>query len=277
MYNMVVFDLDGTLLNSKGTISNNAIKTLEKLSNRGYIITVATGRSMIGIPNCVKSIPYIDYYITSNGASCIDKSGVHIFKNWIDFSSIKSIIKKDYLVEYLIDGKWYIDSQDEGSLKKIIKDTKIANYILNTRIRIDNIEQKFEHQNVYFEKINLNFPIESYEKSFVEIYNEINQNKKLRVWTDRKHKLDIYSKLATKGNAVKQLSEYLKINQKQIIAFGDDDNDLEMLTFVGCPVAMKNGNDNIKKIAKGITNFTNDEDGVTIFLQNLIENGVLKK
>ena len=92
-----------------------------------------------------------------------------------------------------------------------------------------------------------------------------------------KHKLDIYSKLATKGNAVKQLSEYLKINQKQIIAFGDDDNDLEMLTFVGCPVAMKNGNDNIKKIAKGITNFTNDEDGVSIFLQNLIENGVLKK
>ena len=272
---MIVCDLDGTLLNNKGEINDIEIKILEKMSQNGYIITIATGRSMIGIPNCIKSMTFIDYYITSNGASCIDKYGNYIFKNWINFSYLKDIIEKNYFVEYLINGKWYIDSKDESNVKKIITDSKIANYILDTRIKVKDIKRKFESNNIYLEKINLNFSIENYDKSLSEINCFINQNNNLRVWTDKRYKLDIYSKQATKGNAVKQLSDYLKINSRHIIAFGDDDNDLELLQFVGFPVAMKNGNSNVKKVAKNITNFTNDEDGVAMFLKEIIDNKLL--
>ena len=73
-----------------------------------------------------------------------------------------------------------------------------------------------------------------------------------------------------KGNAVKKLLEILNIPKNDAIAIGDDNNDLSMFEEVGYKVAVSNAIDIVKDKADEIT-LSNDEDGVAIFLNNLLK------
>ena len=262
-YKIIVMDLDGTLLRDDQTISNETIRVLENLSKAGYILVISTGRSMVGIPKEIKNIDSIDYFITSNGASCVDKDGIYVLKNWLKYDDIgELVIDNNFFVEYLISGKWYASSDDLKHIFDIIEDKNIVDYIRSTRNIIGN-----DLHNRSFEKINLNFSKDYYSYASKKIKNIVKNNKNIRTWTDKNHKLDIYSTVATKGNALKQLAKSINVQLSEVIAFGDDDNDLEMLSYIGCSVAMKNGNDNVRKIAKYTTAFDNNNDGVIKFIK----------
>ena len=80
--------------------------------------------------------------------------------------------------------------------------------------------------------------------------------------------LDITCKGTSKGNAIKKLCEYLKIDLKDSVALGDSYNDLSMFEVVGHSVAMGNAPEDIKRIVDEVTD-TNNEDGVAKFLEKL--------
>lgn len=66
------------------------------------------------------------------------------------------------------------------------------------------------------------------------------------------------------------VADSLNIKQKDILAFGDEHNDLEMLDYAGWGVAMSNGADQVKSIANDVTNKTNDEDGLADYLEQYL-------
>lgn len=266
MYKLLSIDLDGTLLNNKKEIDKESIKYLENLSSKGIIIVISTGRSYVGIPKCLKENNFVDYYITSNGATCFDRKNNLLINNWIEYENVSKLVSDPkFCVEFLIDGKWYTDSKSFEMFDLIIEDKETIEYIKKTRSLLnENVDYKF------IEKININFLKEDYDYVNEKIKSFLNQNSNIRVWSDKNHKLDLYSITATKGNTLKQLSNILNVSSEEIIAFGDDDNDIEMLEYVGCPIAMLNGNDNVKKISKYTTKLTNDEDGVIDFLKKFV-------
>ena len=71
---------------------------------------------------------------------------------------------------------------------------------------------------------------------------------------------------ATKANAVAALSRYWNIAQSEIVAFGDDLNDIDLLTYAGVGVAVANALDEVKAVADDICD-TNDNDGVAKWLE----------
>lgn len=75
----------------------------------------------------------------------------------------------------------------------------------------------------------------------------------------------IVHKNATKGHAVQKASEIFNIPFAQIIAFGDDTNDIDMLSIVGTGIAMGNANFELKKIANYVTE-TNDNNGIASWI-----------
>jgi 5-amino-6-(5-phospho-D-ribitylamino)uracil phosphatase len=83
--------------------------------------------------------------------------------------------------------------------------------------------------------------------------------------------INITNKLVSKGFAANILAQYYNVDIRDVIAFGDEMNDLELLQNVGYGIAMKNGNDNLKTNARGITHLTNDEGGVGNYLQKLLK------
>ena len=80
--------------------------------------------------------------------------------------------------------------------------------------------------------------------------------------------LDITCRGTSKGNAIKKLCEYLKIDLKDSVALGDSYNDLSMFEVVGHSVAMGNVPEDIKKMVDEVTD-TNNKDGVAKFVENL--------
>lgn len=82
--------------------------------------------------------------------------------------------------------------------------------------------------------------------------------------------INITNKLVSKGFTANILAQYYNVDIRDIIAFGDEMNDLELLQNVGYGIAMKNGNNNLKTNARGITHLTNDEGGVGDYLEKLL-------
>lgn len=90
----------------------------------------------------------------------------------------------------------------------------------------------------------------------------------MRYWIrDDNYYLEINAKTAHKSNAMKALAAYYNIDMKNTIAFGDGENDLEMLEDASHGVAMKNASEFVKLHAKYETNLTNDEGGVGFYLE----------
>lgn len=79
----------------------------------------------------------------------------------------------------------------------------------------------------------------------------------------------------TKGNAVEELCSNLNIDPKNVIAFGDGDNDKEMLQVVGFSVAVKNARPMLKEISTLISEYSNDENAVAIELSKLEEQNLI--
>lgn len=71
-----------------------------------------------------------------------------------------------------------------------------------------------------------------------------------------------------KGEAMLWLAERLGIAEEETMGFGDSGNDLALMKYTGVGVAMKNGTEDVKRAADTVTEYTNDEDGIAIFIEN---------
>jgi hypothetical protein len=83
------------------------------------------------------------------------------------------------------------------------------------------------------------------------------------------HLIEFVHKLGSKGNALESISSALGIKQEEIIALGDEENDISMIQFAGMGIAMENGKAQVKKAAKAIT-LSNKLDGVAAAINKLI-------
>lgn len=281
MYKIIFLDMDGTLLNSKKEISNKTKETLLKIKEMGIEIILISGRSN-------KSIEYIAnnrinneqdlirYIISTDGTMIKDlKENKVIYQSFLEKEIVQKLIHKSKQFDtafYLIsENKMYKDNRI-SQCQKEIDDWYINGEFYGISDNLDNVS--FEHLDLNKEKINriLFFSKDS------EKLNQINQEMKLEnnIQTLFKkdfhnHQLLLVSNEYSKAKSVIQICEYLHIEKKDTMAFGDEENDVEMLNTIGYGVAMKNAKSELKK-NHHVTQFTNDEDGVARFLENMIKN-----
>ena len=103
-----------------------------------------------------------------------------------------------------------------------------------------------------------------------ELTRQFGQFVDVRTWGGPMAILEIVSKGIEKAKGVHRIANYLDIDQKDIIAFGDEHNDLELLEYAGWGVAMKNGTDQLKGVANDVTDLSNQEDGLAAYLEDLL-------
>ena len=85
------------------------------------------------------------------------------------------------------------------------------------------------------------------------------------------HLFEYFDSRINKGVGVKKTCEHFGIQLENVVAFGDSLNDKEMLQEVGLGIAMANANDEIKKVADCISEYTNEEDALANFIEDFIE------
>lgn len=268
---LIALDLDGTLLNSKKKITPHTLELLQKAADKGVIIVPSTGRSADGIPDQIKKLPYIQYALTLNGAVVANIRTKDIIYQ-CNFSREEALYLWNYIQKYdalcdcAIDGELYMEQQTFLKLAEYGQSQERILLMRSTRKEAYNIRQMLIQENAKSAKMNLLF--NDFQKRLTAKY-ELEQIPFVEVSSSLERNLELNKKGGNKGNGLLALAEQLGIKQDQIMACGDSDNDYSMIKAAGFGVAMGNGLEEIKKIAKAVTR-TNDEDGVAYAIEQWV-------
>lgn len=280
MYKLIAIDLDGTLLNSYGEISDKNKKAIKYALNKGVEVVLASGRDPKTMEKISLELGIKKYLIAGNGASVYDiKQEKNIYENFLEINKALKIIKickenSIFFSVYTTEGiiteglKYNIKVfNNENSFKpnqkrtniEIVKD--IYEYVKEKEPNILKIiicdENKIIFNNIIEKMKNVRE---------VEVLDVEHMSKKIiRIGTEE-HQIEYFytevtNKNANKWEAIKFLLKKLDIKQEETICIGDNMNDFKMVEKSGVGVAMKNSALEKLNIADYITE-DNNSDGV---------------
>ena len=255
MKKMFCVDIDGTLLRSDGTISNETKKLFVRLKEKGHEIVLCTARSRESAINIWKSIQCSNYIITSSGSeiyNCLTKEVIYI--NEVDNNTCKELYEicsnNDLKISFAVDDKEYVNSSFWNNQIDIFSYNEIKDKSVKSIMVVCN----------------------DYNKSF-DLFERIPNLYKVKSCCQKPEKSDIgywfnvLDRDTSKGSAILILSKLLHIRKNNIISFGNDYNDVSMFEVSGIKCAVSNSEDCLKSKADMIIK-SNDENGVFEYMYN---------
>jgi hypothetical protein len=243
---VVFFDVDGTLLSHKlNDVPLSTQIALQKLRSRGILTVVATGRSMIEFSQLPVGNLDFDGYLMLNGQLLMDRSKSVYAGTSIDEGEMKVLVR--------------IFNRKKIPFMLIGADKRYINYVDDAVIRTQTevkgtIPDVGEYQGEKIYQI-LAFVPDEEKKVLEELLDEC----KITQWNDTG--IDIIPKGGGKSVGIQQFLAEKGLDRSEIMAFGDGENDIDMLQFAGIGVAMGNANDTVKAAADYVTDSV-DENGI---------------
>jgi len=265
MYQMIVSDLDGTLLNSEGKISMENREFIKKIKENKIYFTVATGRSKISVEKLLEEnniYDLVDFLITYNGVSLYDmKTNTGINANFLSKEIIKNIYEKytNQDVSFVVhdNNTIYCSRENKGA----IVESNLNKY---ERIVEEDFIKILSKDYPKLMIIGDSYIIDRIEREFIQenssIFNCFRSNTEF---------FEIVSKNVSKGEMLKKLCEINKINLENVVSIGDNLNDLEMIKISGLGVTLENGHDELKKYAKLQTK-SNEKNGFAELCRHIL-------
>lgn len=263
---LIALDLDGTLLKDDKTISLRTKKTLQKAKEEGHIVVISTGRPFRASHLYYNELQLNTPIVNFNGAYVhhpLDASW-GTYHTPLELSIAKDIVNacanfgvKNVYAEVIDDV--YVRHLDEG-MKHIFQfgSPKIYTgdllHILQdhpTCLLIDATERE----------------VDTIRKHLTDVHAEVVDHRK---WAAPWHIIEIVRSGMNKAIGLQKVADHYGISQEHIIAFGDEDNDFEMIEFAGHGVAMGNAIDELKSRANHVT-LSNEEDGIALYLEKLLD------
>ena len=253
MYKFVAIDLDGTMLNSYGVVTQNTKNVLKQTKETGVEVVIASGRPIDSIKTIAKEIESDKYFIAGNGAIIYDlqKEDI-IYEKYMKKQKVLDIIKicEENSIFYNVYTDKTILSKSlnynvlyyyKENLKKEENKKTHINIVQNMYEYIKNLtEEKFlkiticdEHKSIF------NSIIKKIQKiDGIEVLDVSHMSRKtIRQGTEEFQIEYFYTEISSKDvdkwEAIKFLMEKLQIKKEEIIAIGDNANDKKMIENVG--------------------------------------------
>ncbi len=265
---LLALDMDGTLMKSDHvTISEANQAAIRKAMARGVLFVPATGRMKAFIPQGVLDIPGWRYALTSNGAAVYDlQTDTLLYSDYLDRAVAAEILERiaplDVFFELYCGGESYIERERLIHYARYNVPDEAIDFFRHKGNQINSAQEFLEDGRHNLEKIYLpHIRPEIYEE-LAQILSEYD----VAVTSSVDTNLEVNSKTANKGSGLAFLAGYLGFTADEVMAVGDNKNDLEMLKFAGCSVAMGNAEESVKRIA-AYTTLSNDEDGVAAAIE----------
>lgn len=288
MYKLVAIDLDGTMLNQYGVVTEKTKEVIEKVQEKGVEVIIASGRPIDSIKTIAKEIKSDKYFISGNGAILYDiKNNEIIYENTLKKLKTLDIIKiceensiyysiytdKEIIAKTLNHNVLYYHKEN---LNKDEENKTHINIVENIYEYISNREEKVikiticDNDKTIFNSIIRKLK----EIQDIEVLDVSHMSRKIiRQGTEEVPIEYFYTEISAKDvdkwNAIEILAQKMQINRDEIIAIGDNINDKKMIENAGMGVVMKNSTPQVEEIANYITE-NNSEDGVALALENLI-------
>ena len=261
-------DMDGTVLNSKGEISEENINAIKK---SGLPFTLVSARSPQKMENIINTLGIDGIHISFNGALIFEKKNnekIILYRQPLDFTVAGNLVldSRDKFpstgISLYDELNWNIDIETD----EIIGEYNIVKVAYNI---IDFKEYFKEEKDIY--KVSLiEYDNEIFEK-IVDYVQKKYSNEELTFQRSLNGYLEITHLNAKKSIGIEIISNLEKLNKNELAAFGDGQNDIPMFESVGYSVVMGNATDDVKKYADYVTK-SNNEDGVAHAIENFIKN-----
>lgn len=262
-YKLIVTDMDGTLLNEVHEISDENKHALKKASKKGIKVAIATGRIYESTIKYARELSIETPIICCNGALIKEENGNVIYERKIEDYMCNNII--DLLEKHNI---YYQCFTDDTIFTPYINEW-LRKYQMQEDLNIkiiesDNIKDSIKGSNILKFLI-----IENDLELLSNIERELKSIEDIELTKSFFDNIEIMRKGVNKGSAVESLAEYLGIDKSEVITFGDNHNDLSMITYAGMGVAMGNAEEIVKENANYIT-CKNSENGVAKALEKIL-------
>ena len=282
MIKLIASDMDGTLLNNEHKIPEKNVELIKYAQNNNIEFVVATGRAYYEALPALEENNIICDVISFNGGVVYNKNKEIISITPIQVKDLYYTIGifKSLEISYQLYTKNTVythsietDIQAYADLIRSIGSTPDLEYLRTESKKrlqnghvteVENIELYLNQEhNPSIKIIGISNDLDKLKKA----KKLLSENENIAVTSSGANNLEVMDKNATKGHALKQVSEAYKISLKNTLAIGDNLNDEAMLKIVEYSVAMQNANPHLKEIAKYTTEKNNDEAGVadTIF------------
>lgn len=264
MYKILILDLDGTLLRSDNTISENTKNTIKRLRKSGVLVSVASGRSPVDVGKYIEELELFNsYHITNNGASIFKYNREVRYKEGFSESEHAGILTyfRKHNIELGVQSphKNEFVYHNAPTLASAVAPTFIHTKAIEVSAdEIDSLYSVFKFTAYFHDKK---------EYDIIKDIENLYQASTFRVGPDF---IDIMPKGITKFAGAKTISYEMDVPLKEMIAIGDNENDIEIVTNIGLGVSMKNGVEELKEVADIVLEKTNNEDGVAYFINEYL-------
>lgn len=259
---LIALDLDGTLLGSDhAAIPQRNLDALRAAAAKGVKIVIATGRSWSLVRETAQTLGCVSYGITANGALALDAADeAPLVKFPMDASQCVEIIRilrrHGLYYELYVDGKNYMQADElDGAQEFCLSPAFYDVFMRSVRLVPDMAAFAAE---MLPEKFDI-FYVDAQQRGAV--VEELLSTGPLEITGALQTNLELTARGVNKGRALAALADKLGLNASQVMAFGDADNDLEMLEWAGWSFAMANATHEAKATAKFVTG-SNAEGGV---------------
>lgn len=232
---LIVFDLDGTLLTPQFELLDGTIQAVQDLKAQGYRVTVATGRSYASAKPFLDKLDLIEPMIFSNGSvwdnpETQEREVVHGIS--LETALIVAILGKEFdlsLKVHFADGRILKSNStpwpDEGK------------HFLVGEV-VDNLPALIDEDPI---KIVFHAESEKLEQFETRLNTVLGRKKNVRLFRSHAYYIEMTNEVISKGATLKQLLDVLEINPEEVIAVGDQENDLEMIRDCGIGVLAGEG------------------------------------
>lgn len=270
MYKLIAFDCDGTLLNDQKQIDKDTINAIKKVKNKGIKIVLATSKSFYRIKNYLNELDLLEkeqYTVSFNGGYVLNNTEVEVLhKELLSLEAVNKIIafgKQFDLYTFIYEKDRIMSNKPNDSYVKYNPDVPF--------IVVDF--DKLDLTNVSIYKIIIHGPSkEEVSKAKSMLGNEYNNM--CEVTSSNVNNIEFIPFGNSKTTGLRVIGQKLNIKADEMIAFGDNENDLDMFNYVGYKVAMGNGIEELKQISSLVT-LSNNENGIARALEEMINKGII--
>jgi len=245
---MLVFDLDDTLLRSDKTISEYTVSVIKKCRSRGIKVIYATGRG------CTLNIVPQDIFDGSvrNGGAAAFADGIQIYEKSISIEKVRG----------------FLTACDKAGIRIAAQDE----YRHYSNFNVDEVWSWIDYYtiadfNTLDIKVEKMYALPETEPDLKVIKSNLPDWINMIIARD---KLAMFMhRDATKSYAVNALAEYWKAETDEIMAFGDDLNDIDLLEYSGVGIAIGNALEEVKAVADYVCD-TNENDGAAKWVEEYV-------
>lgn len=268
----IALDLDGTTLNDDKSITDRTKRAIESAISAGIHVVVASGRCLDSLPESITGIDGVEFAITSNGAAVYDLRNRKCLRRvTLSLEAVDKLLSvtegRKVTYEVFYEGVPYAnrayveDPLGHGATPYAV------NYIRSTRQPVEDIRDFIQAHKNQIDGIDL---ITRDQKLREELWESLQSGiPDIYITSSVPNRIETASIHAGKHQGLAHILHMLHLSPQEAAAFGDADNDVEMLSYVKYGMAVANATERCKAAAREIVP-NNREDGVAVGIEKLI-------